>query len=133
MSGPTAGLWKKLNYKTQNPVLVVDAPVSFKAELTELAGLGTGVHQGPEAGVRYGFILAFARDAAELDKVADVCLPCMAEGAVLWFAFPKLSSKTIKSDINRDKLADLLALRHLLPNRNVAIDDDWSALRFRRA
>jgi hypothetical protein len=133
MAGPTAGLWKKLNYKSQDPVLVVNAPGSFRPELAELAGLGAGVHANPETGVRYGFILAFAKDAAELEKVADVCLPCMSDGAVLWFGFPKQSSRTIKSDINRDRLADLLSLRHLQPNRNVAIDDDWSALRFRRA
>ena len=123
----------KLNYKSQDPVLFVNAPASFNSELMELDGLGARVHANPETGVRYGFILAFAKDAAELEKVADICLPCMADGAVLWFCFPKQSSKTIKSDINRDKLADLLALRHLQPNRNVAVDDDWSALRFRRA
>jgi hypothetical protein len=133
MTRSIAGVWKKLNYKSQNPVLVVNAPGSFNAELTELAGLGAGVHASPRAGVGYGFILAFAKDAAELEQVADLCLPCMADGAVLWFGFPKQSSKTMKSDINRDKLADLLALRRLQPNRNVAIDDDWSALRFRRA
>jgi len=133
MAGLAAGLWKKLNYKAQDPVLIVNAPGSFKAELKELAGVGAVVHPSPEAGVRYGFILAFARDAAELDKVADVCLPCMADGAVLWFGFPKQSSKTMKSDINRDKVWELLAPRQIQPNRNVAIDDDWSALRFRRA
>jgi hypothetical protein len=133
VSGPAVDIWKKLNYKAQDPVLVVNAPGSFKVELAELAGLGAGIHASPEVGVGYGFILAFAKDAVELDKVADICLLCMAEGAVLWFGFPKQSSRTIKSDINRDKLADLLALRHLQPNRNVAIDEDWSALRFRRA
>jgi hypothetical protein len=133
MTGSIAGVWKKLNYKSRNPVLVVNAPGSFKSALAELAGLGVEVHASPGAGVSYGFILAFAKDAAELEKVADLCLPCMADGAVLWFGFPKQSSKTIRSDINRDKLADLLALRQLQPNRNVAVDDDWSALRFRRA
>lgn len=133
MSGPAAGLWKKLNYKSQDPVLVVNAPGSFKPELAELSGLGAAVNTQPKAGIRYSFILAFARDAAELEKVADVCLPCMAGGAVLWFAFPKQSSKTIKSDINRDKVWELLAPRQLQPNRNVAIDADWSALRFRRS
>jgi hypothetical protein len=133
MAESLAGVWKKLNYKSQDPVLVINAPGSFKSALAVLAGFGTGVHAGPGAGVSYGFILAFARNAAELEQVADLCLPCMADGAVLWFGFPKQSSKTIRSDINRDKLADQLALRQLQPNRNVAIDDDWSALRFRRA
>jgi hypothetical protein len=133
MSDSLLGVWKKLNYKSQDLVLVVNAPGSFKAELTELAGFGTGIHASPESGIRYGFILAFARDAAELEKVADLCLPCMADGAVLWFGFPKQSSKTMKSDINRDKVWELLAPRQIQPNRNVAIDDDWSALRFRRA
>lgn len=56
----------------------------------------------------------------------------MADGVVLWFGFPKQSSKTIKSDINRDRVWERQAPRNIQPNRNVALDDDWSALRFKR-
>ena len=48
----------------------------------------------------------------------------------MWFAYPKKSG-TIASDITRDDGWDLLAAHDLLPVTQVAIDSDWSALRFR--
>ena len=57
-----------------------------------------------------------------------------AEGdAVVWFAYPKGSSKQYKSQINRDHGWDLLGQKGFEPVRMVAIDEDWSAIRFRRA
>lgn len=51
---------------------------------------------------------------------------------VVWFAHPKQTSKDYTADIHRDRGWDTLAARGLASVRQVAIDDDWSALRFRR-
>jgi hypothetical protein len=48
--------------------------------------------------------------------------------AVLWVAYPKAG----RADINRDTLWPILAEYGLRPIGQVAIDDVWSALRFRR-
>jgi hypothetical protein len=80
-----------------------------------------------------GFALAFAVTQAELDAAA-ACLMALAEGdAVLWFAYPKGSSKKFRCEFNRDTGWALLGQGGYEPVRQVAIDSDWSALRFRRA
>jgi hypothetical protein len=48
-----------------------------------------------------------------------------------WVAYPKAAK--VGTDLNRDSLAALMTARALRPVRQVAIDDTWSALRFRPA
>ena len=54
----------------------------------------------------------------------------MADG-VLWFCYPKKTSKKYHSDIDRDHGWKILNDSGLNGIRMVAIDKDWSALRFR--
>ncbi len=54
----------------------------------------------------------------------------ISPGTVFWVAFPKKTSPMYASDINRDILWKLMEPEGFTPNRNVAIDEDWSALRF---
>jgi len=51
---------------------------------------------------------------------------------VVWFAYPKGSSKRYKSEIDRDHGWKILGREGFEPVRMVAIDEDWSAKRFRR-
>lgn len=51
---------------------------------------------------------------------------------MVWFAYPKGTSKKYKSEINRDKGWLVMGEAGFEPVRMVAIDEDWSALRFRR-
>ena len=51
--------------------------------------------------------------------------------AVLWFAYPKKSSKLYRSDINRDAGWDVLGKFGFEPVRQIALNEHWSALRFR--
>jgi hypothetical protein len=50
----------------------------------------------------------------------------------VWFAYPKGSSKRYKSEINRDHAWLSLGQEGFEPVSMVAIDEDWSAVRFRR-
>ena len=55
----------------------------------------------------------------------------MPEAAILWVAYPKLSSK-LAADLSRDMI-HALALKHSLDTvSQIAIDEDWSALRLKR-
>ena len=57
-----------------------------------------------------------------------------AEGdAIVWFAYPKRSSKKYRSQIDRDNGWNILGREGFEPVRMVAIDEDLSAIRFRRA
>jgi hypothetical protein len=83
---------------------------------TTAAGLGTA-----------DVAVVFADDAAGLRKILDRERAHLAKPGVFWVAYPKAN----RTDVNRDSLWSILAEYGLRPNSQVAIDDSWSALRFR--
>lgn len=121
-------LFKKLNLTTQDTLHVLIAPASFEAELSLLQGVSVK----RSVSGRSTFAIAFVTTQAELDaasaKLADAC----KDDAVLWIAYPKGSSKNYKCEFNRDSGWEVLGAAGFEPVRQVAIDQDWSALRFRR-
>jgi len=123
-------VFRKLNFKGQDPILVAGAPDSFREELAAME-TETSVHRGPKAGARYAFALAFAIMKADLLASAKSILDSAAADAVLWFAYPKKTSRKYTSDLNRDLCAAALKALKLQPVRQIAVDDDWSALRFK--
>lgn len=126
--------FRKLNLGTHDPVLILSSPPEFSAELATVAGERV-VKTVPEPGERYAFILAFGTMKESIREVVVRALDCLApEGTspVLWIAYPKQSSRRYRADVNRDSLWELLKEFGIHPVRQVAIDEDWSALRFRR-
>lgn len=121
-------LFRKLNLGAQTSIHVLGAPPSFDAELTALQGITVRrMLRGKTT-----FALAFAATQRELDRVSAQ-LDAAAEGdALLWIAYPKASSKRLRCDFNRDTGWTVLGAAGWEPVRQVAIDEDWSALRFRK-
>ena len=76
-------------------------------------------------------VVAFARNKAELDSVAAPAIEAARQDKLAWIAYPKAGK--LGTDLNRDILAALLTTRGVQPVRQVAIDETWSALRFRPA
>ena len=75
--------------------------------------------------------LIFIQTAAELRELC-ASLPKENDNDFLfWIAYPKKSSKKYKSEINRDSGWQILGDLGYEGVRQIAIDDDWSALRFR--
>jgi hypothetical protein len=123
-------LFHKLNLKAQREIVVFNAPVSFEPELTRLDGVKVLRNPKKSSGVQ--FALAFATQQAELDRLSKI-LAAGAEGdALLWFAYPKGTSKRYTCDFNRDTGWQVIRKAGFESVRQVAIDEDWSALRFRR-
>lgn len=122
--------FEKLNLKSQTRILVLNAPDSFEKELKALRNVQ--VHRQLEKLKAFDFVLAFATQQAEVARLSKA-LAAKAEGdAVLWFAYPKGTSKKYQCDFNRDRGWDELRKLGFDTVRQVAIDEDWSALRFRR-
>jgi hypothetical protein len=71
--------------------------------------------------------VVFVDDAASVRKIMGARRSQLARTATIWIAYPK----TNKADINRDSLWPILAEFGMRPIGQVAIDDVWSALRFR--
>jgi len=123
--------FRKLNFKGQSPVLVLGAPESFAAEIARMKD-ETEIHARPARGKTYAFVVAFGPMRADLEKAGREVVPLLEGDAVCWFAYPKGTSKKYRSDVNRDSLWTLLKPLGIEPVRQIAIDEDWSALRFRR-
>jgi hypothetical protein len=124
-------IFKKLNYKDQPALHILNPPDSFHAAMDEMRPLATIVTTLGKA-KDVPFALAFATRKAEVDKFADQIAKATAGDALVWVAYPKGTSKNYKCDFNRDNGWDRFGVHGFEPVRMVAIDDDWSALRFRR-
>lgn len=121
----------KLNLKDQKQILVLNAPESFEPELKTLRGVT--VQRDLKNGGDTEFALAFVTKQKEVDALGKAIAKKAQGDAVVWFAYPKGSSKKYKSAINRDAGWQVLGDAGFEPVRMVAIDEDWSAVRFRRA
>jgi hypothetical protein len=122
---------KKLAYKLQTLVLIQGAPDSFSAVMDAFAQTAE-LHTNPRKGTHYSFVVHFVRTTDELKKVAKTLALTLDPDAVLWMAYPKKTSKKYQSDINRDEGWQPLGDLGFEPVSQVAIDEDWSALRFRK-
>lgn len=123
-------VFKKLNLKEQKEIVVLGAPASFEPELATLDGVTVLRALGRVRSLT--FVLAFVTRQAELDELAPSVTSRAAGDAIVWFAYPKQSSKNYTSEIDRDHGWKGLGRAGFEPVRMVAIDEDWSAVRFRR-
>jgi hypothetical protein len=113
-------LAKKLQLKPGQGLTAVGAPTSLAATLSELKGAG----QAAEAA-----LLIFVTNQAALEKHCATVVECAANDRLTWVAYPKAGQ--LGTDLNRDSLAGILIGHGIQPVRQIALDDVWSALRFR--
>lgn len=123
-------IFDKLNLKSQREIVVLNAPSSFEPELSELKDVE--IHRGLNEAPRFPFLLAFVTRKSEVDSLAPQIADRAIEDAIVWFAYPKGTSKRYTCDFNRDTGWAAMNARGFETVRAVAIDEDWSALRFRR-
>jgi hypothetical protein len=122
-------LFKKLNLGTQPVIHILGAPSSFEPELAALEAVEIRRAIGGKASL----VVAFAKTQAELDRVSHQVAAAAEGDAVVWMAYPKGTSRKYRCDFNRDSGWSVLGAAGYEPVRQVAIDEDWSALRFRKA
>lgn len=71
--------------------------------------------------------LVFADDAETLRAVLGTHRESLAQPATFWVGYPRGN----RTDISRDTLWPILTEHGMRPISQVAVDDVWSALRFR--
>ncbi len=125
-------LFKKLNYREGQAVVCLNAPDSFQQELNNMRAVAT-VWQNEKDVKAISFAIFFATKQTEVDHYATVLASKLEGDAVLWACYPKGTSKKYKCDFNRDNGWAVLGRLGFEGVRMVAIDEDWSALRFRKA
>ena len=124
------GVFKKLNLKNHAEILVINAPKSFESELAALSDIR--ILREIEDANDVAFSLAFITTQKELDLLTSDIAGKARGDATVWFAYPKGSSKRYKCEINRDQGWSALGDAGFEGVRQVSIDEDWSAIRFRR-
>ena len=126
-----ASLFEKLNLKDHQEIVVLNAPESFEPELAGLRGVTIRRDLASVPSIQ--FSLAFVTRKSEVDALSEPIAARAKGDAIVWFAYPKGTSKKFKCDFNRDNGWDVLKSAGFETVRAVAIDEDWSALRFRRS
>lgn len=124
-------LFKKLNFKDQEQILVINASTSFETELAGIAEF-TEIKKDIKKVKRIDFAIIFVLTQEQIDNSIELLFPKLNGDAVLWYCYPKGTSKKYKCDFNRDTGWKTLGNYNLEGVRQVAIDEDWSALRFRK-
>ncbi|MCC7446472.1 MAG: hypothetical protein IT324_03600 [Anaerolineae bacterium] len=122
-------LTKKLAIKPGYKLLILNAPDGYINTLNPLPE-GTTIHTKAAGESGFDFVQVFVRSKADVDSHTQSAVAALKPGGLLWFAFPKKTSK-IKTDITRDVGWDTLTDMAYSPVTVIAIDDTWSALRFR--
>ena len=79
------------------------------------------------------FVMVFVTTQQEIDSQIKHIAALLDEDAILWICYPKKSSKKYTCDFNRDTGWKVVGDFDLEILRQVAVDEDWSALRFRKS
>ncbi len=124
-------LFKKLNFKDQKVLHILHAPESFQPAMQEMSAFTT-IKTELSTQEAATFALAFVTRQSEIDALTPLFLNALEGDGMIWFAYPKGTSKQYKCDFNRDTGWTILRQNGWESVRMVAIDEDWSALRFRK-
>jgi hypothetical protein len=122
---PTS-LAQKLQIKS-GKLIVINAPKGYADQLArELKDLTLSTRAAGQAEAVLLFVNSLAEVAERTPKAGKLVKP----GGMLWIAYAKGSSK-VKTDVNRDKLWPVVESLGWRPVRQIALDEVWSALRFK--
>jgi hypothetical protein len=122
-------LLEKLNVKAPAALLLINAPQGYRASL---APLPAGVSVTEEPGGRFDAVHYFARDSGDLMALLPQAAAALVPGGVLWVSYPKKTSG-IETDLGREEVWLPLQVAGWQAVRQVAVDDVWSAVRFKQA
>ena len=111
----------KLQLKPNQPLKAVGTPHSVSSALAELDFVSDNQQEAA--------LLFFITDRAALESHREQIFESASRDHLTWVAYPK--SGHLGTDLNRDSLAALLSESGVQPVRQVAINEVWSALRFR--
>jgi hypothetical protein len=124
-------LFKKLNFKNHKAILVLNGPASFVSE-KEVMASETIFYINESEIDSIDFLMVFVTKLQEIETAITTLFPKISGDAIVWFCYPKGTSKKYKCEFNRDNGWAVLGSFGFEPVRMVAVDEDWSALRFRK-
>ena len=120
----------KLNLKDHKEILVLNAPDTFEKEIRGLCDVR--VFRRIEDMKALAFALSFVTQRAELHRLSRSSRRKLAGDAYCGLRTQKVRRRNIRAISNGDDGWEVLRQAGFDSVRQVTIDDDWSALRFRR-
>jgi hypothetical protein len=121
-----SSLAQKLQIKS-GKLIVINAPKGYAEQLTrELKDLAVSTRAAGQAEA----VLLFVNSLAEADKLTPKAGQLVKPEGMLWIAYAKGASK-VQTDVNRDRLWAAVQPIGWQPVRQIALDEVWSAMRFK--
>jgi hypothetical protein len=128
---------KKLRLLADHSVALLNAPAGFSARLQPGP---RAVATEPAAGETFDAVLLFVNNADELRRLGPGAIRATRPGGLLWITYPKGGPARGATDlpatpwwVRRDVLGEITSVTGYRPVAFVAVDDNWTALRFKRA
>ncbi len=122
-------LLEKLQLQDEKNLLIQGLPSSIEKQFIKLT-FSKNVTPLLKAR-KIDFALVFAVSQRQLVDILKDVIPALQEDAKFWIAYPKLTSK-IASDLSRDKNWDFVSDYGFEAVRMIALDNVWSAGRFKK-
>lgn len=127
---------KKLRFAPEHRVAVLNAPDGYLALLRPGPADMTTELQPNQA---YDAVQLFVKDVAELRRLGPPAIRACKANSLLWVTYPKGGQTRGVTDLpatpwwmQRDVLGEITSETGYKPVAFVAIDDNWTALRFKR-
>ena len=125
-----ATLIKKLGIKGKQRIVILNPPVGYAEHIGSLLPPEVELIATPSPEDSFDIVILFVRNKTEVEKDTPIAIERVKTGGRLWLLYPKQSSK-VPTDINRDVLWKIFPDTEWRPVTQIAVDEVWSALRFR--
>ena len=129
-------LAKKLRLSAEHRVAVLNPPDGY---LQQLRPGPQNVGSELQSMQAYDVVQLFVKDVAELRRFGQAAIRAVKPGGLLWITYPKGGKTRGATDlpatpywVQRDVLGELTSETGYKPVAFVSIDDNWTALRFKR-
>jgi hypothetical protein len=127
---------KKLRFTPEHHVVVLNAPDGY---LEKLQPGPVDMKTALEPDASYDAVVLFVKDVEELRRLGPAAIQAARQDGLLWITYPKGGATKGATDlpatpwwIQRDVLGEVTSVSGYKPVSFVAIDETWTALRFKR-
>lgn len=128
-----SSLAKKLRLTADHSLAALNVPNTYAALLQPGP---REVRKQVQPGQSFDAVLLFVKDVEELRRLGPGAVAAAKDGGLLWIAYPKGGKVTdlpaTPSWVQRDVLGEVTAINGYKPVSFVAVDETWTALRFKK-
>jgi len=119
-----AAMFKKMKVRSSCVATAINAPSNYP-KVNELNWIVGGV------GGLADFVHLFVNSRSQFEALFPQAEAALEKDGLFWVSYPKSNGKKTY-DINRNSLRGLLMTAGFHPVSQVALDDEWSALRVKK-